>query len=97
MDSRIVARPRIVKPRALPEWDIILEQKKIGEVRQFRVGRSTSVFYNALVLVDGQLVDLELNIDFDERCDAVLAAHLDPMSNRHVRYWLGPKYSGDDH
>lgn len=73
----------------MPQWDIILDGKKIGEIHQKRIGRNSSIFFHAFVLVEGRLVDIELNTDFDDRADRILAAHLDPMSNRHVRYWTG--------
>lgn len=72
-----------------PRWEARFEGKRIGLVEETKIGRSSTRFFHAYVLVDERLISLELDPDFEQRCETILHAWRDPPSNTHVRYALG--------
>jgi hypothetical protein len=76
--------PRTAKDRSV-RWEVCFEGDRIGYLEQKKVGRSTLVFYEAFVIIDGKDVSLERSTDFEERCESVLKAWRAPESNLHVR------------
>ncbi|MEQ6896232.1 hypothetical protein [Microbacterium sp. KR10-403] len=71
-----------------PRWAVRFEGKLIGEVQAKKIGRSSSQFYEGLVLIQGRLISIELDTDLEERCEEILKAWRDPSSNVHTRYAL---------
>lgn len=65
------------------------EGRRIGLIESTHIGRSSSLFFHAYVLIEDREVNIELSTDLEERAEAILAAWRDPASNVHTRYWLG--------
>lgn len=70
-------------------WEVRYEGQLIGSIEAKKIGRSSTKFYEGLVLVDGRTISIELDPDFEQRCEVILQAWQDPLSNNHVRYALG--------
>ena len=72
----------------LPEWEVSRDGRIIGWVRQKRVGRSVSTFFEAIGIhpVTGERVRLELSTDFDERVAAISQLQDDPEATRGVHW-----------
>ena len=68
-----------------PRWEVRFEGKAIGTVEAKKIGRSSSQFYQAFVVIDGRTINLELDIDFEGRVETILEAWRDPASNVHTR------------
>lgn len=64
------------------------EGNAIGTVEAKKIGRSSSQFYQAFVIIDGRTINLELDTDFEGRVETILEAWRDPASNVHTRYRL---------
>lgn len=78
-------RSRVDRKR---RWEVRFEGKLIGYVEAKKIGRSSTQFYEGFVLIDGQLISIELDPDFEQRCEKILQAWREPSSNVHVRYAL---------
>lgn len=72
-----------------PRWEVRFEGKRIGVVEETKVGRSSTRFFHAYVFIGERSINLELDPDFEGRCETILRAWHDPSSNVHVRYALG--------
>lgn len=73
-------------------WSVRFEGTLIGHIGAKKIGRCSTQFYEGFVLVDGHTISIELDPDFENRCEAVLGAWRDPASNVHTRYMLGIKH-----
>lgn len=71
-----------------PRWEVRFEGELIGTIEEKKIGRSSSRFFQGFVLIGDRSLNIELNIDFEERCEAILEAWRDPASNVHTRYAL---------
>lgn len=69
-------------------WEVRYEGQLIGSIEAKKIGRSSTEFYEGFVLVDGRTISIELDPDFEQRCEVILQARQDPLSNNHVRYAL---------
>ncbi|WP_424445862.1 hypothetical protein [Microbacterium sp. CH-015] len=77
-----------------PRWEVRLGPTIIGWIEARRIGGASATFYFAYGLIPGtgETVNLESNIEFDERVDLLRRFHADPMvAEQHLN--LG--YSGD--
>ena len=71
------------KRNALPEWEVKLDGKIIGYIRQEHLRGSSRPFYDAVgLLPSGEQVRLELSTDFNERIRVLEAFHRNPLSAR---------------
>lgn len=66
-------------------WEIRYEGEPIGRIYRQRIGRARVDFYKAIGYfpATGEEVCLELSPYFSERCDTLVAFHLDPQSSVH--------------
>lgn len=69
-----------------PRWELRRDGIPIGYIKPTRIGRSRTIFYEAIgYLADtGEGVSLELTTDFTERCRTILSFNLDPASSVHL-------------
>jgi hypothetical protein len=76
------------RERDLPEWEVSIDGSVVGWIRQHKIGRAISTFYNATAIYPptGQLVNLENSIDFDERLAVIVAFVEDPERFRGVHF-----------
>ncbi|MCU1580027.1 MAG: hypothetical protein JWP19_2231 [Rhodoglobus sp.] len=68
-----------------PEWEIKVDGKVVGWVAETHIGRKSRVlFYEAHALhpETGMLFSLNLSTDREERVQAVLAFHANPVGHR---------------
>lgn len=72
-----------------PRWEVRFEGKRIGYLEEKKIGRSSSRFFQAFVVIGDRTINLELDPDFEQRCETILQAWRDPSSNVHARYVLG--------
>lgn len=72
-----------------PRWEVRFKGKRIGYLEEKNIGRSSSRFFHAYVLIGDRTINLELDPDFEQRCETILQAWRDPSSNVHARYVLG--------
>lgn len=72
------------KRNASPEWEVSLHGTVIGWVRQESVGRSSRPFFRAIGIhqPSGELVNLELSTDREERVETVCQFWLDPLTSK---------------
>jgi hypothetical protein len=80
--------PQSTSDRA-QRWSVLFEGKPIGRIQSRQIGRSSSRFYEGVVIIDGKSISIELSTDFEERCEKILSAWRDPASNVHAKYALG--------
>lgn len=87
LNPRITVRQIIRVFRSDKEGsEILFDGEPIGAIRQTRIGRSSSCFYEAIGYFPGtgEPVRLELSTSFSERCDILIAFHEDPESSVHL-------------
>lgn len=70
-------------------WDVRFQGNRIGYLQETKIGRSSTRFFHAYVVIGDRTISLELDPDFEGRCETILRAWRDPSSNVHVRYVLG--------
>ena len=72
-----------------PEWEVLLNGKRIGRIEQWSVSSSSSTFYRATAIhpQTGELIPLESNTDFPERVEKVVAAWNNPARFVHRSSW----------
>lgn len=75
--------------RDLPEWEVSRDGVVIGWVRQKRIGRAASVFYEAIGVnpISGERVNLEVSADFDERVQKIMQLRDNPEATRGI-HWM---------
>lgn len=63
-----------------PEWDVLLDGKRIGHIEQWNVRSSSSTFYRATAIhsESGKPIPLESSPDLPERVEKVVAAWREP-------------------
>ncbi|UGS26582.1 hypothetical protein K8F61_18530 [Microbacterium resistens] len=88
MDPRLTVEHVIVRRHEPERWNVRYEGRLIGYVIHKQVGSRPVWFYDAHVLIDGHDVSLDLDTDFDGRCNKILTAFLDPAAFPQTRYWL---------
>lgn len=72
-----------------PHWEVRFQGTLIGRIDGKHIGRSSTQFYEGFVIIDGKSISIELDPNFEQRCEAILSAWQEPSSNTHVRYALG--------
>lgn len=86
----VLLPPKSARQRhAQPEWDVLLDGRRIGRIEQWRVRSATATFYRARAFhpETGKAVELESATDLTERIEKIVAAWHDPDRYVHKSSW----------
>lgn len=81
---------RLLRPKRstdLREWEVLDRGKVIGTIEEVKLPHAVSTFFHAHGIhpASGEIVNLELSTEFDERVEIIKSFRTDPESSVHYR------------